>query len=619
MDIFPSALVAQPVVVQDVAPAETFGSVAAALKALSVTADVIFSRVENRVADERARLAVINARIARAKARIQSMAGSSKAIAIFSQPKYPAAEVARLSAYMSILDPPGGRTVPDLNEPLDGALAPMGAEPNAKSKLTPDDEVLTRREKQEAVVELLARVSLRGRGGESSLARAPEPGLGMLPGYLPAVTSVLRFNSRDNPYTEYKSLDDIITEEDEETAAAVLRRQAMTVMDARQRRAAEEEARRLGIAPSSLYEGDNLPAIAAVEYIYRPRMRELAAFELPSNLALPNVADIALQSDDGVLASIAPSVLKAGEPALPTILDIAPPPGVVVAAAPAVAAAAGAAPAPAPAAAAAVPPPPAPAAVAAPLPPQPPAPPSAPLPPPLPAAVAPPPAPAAAAAPPPAAAAAPAIALPAPPDADSSAMEGRGGLLAALANPDNIRKLKKASAAPPADKKSLASASGSSSGGDGDAGDDGGNSKPASSGPMSMMDEMRMKMQLKRRAIAGQGGSGGGAGAKPAGGGDAAAGGAGAGSEGGATAAKPPLAPALPKPPAPPKPAGGAAATAAATAAADEAPSGAAAGGSTGMFRPEAMPGFRAVAAKKAAKKKRADSDDWSSTDEDSD
>lgn len=63
------------VVVQDVAPAETFGSVAAALKALSVTADVIFSRVENRVADERARLAAINARITRAKTRIQSMAG----------------------------------------------------------------------------------------------------------------------------------------------------------------------------------------------------------------------------------------------------------------------------------------------------------------------------------------------------------------------------------------------------------------------------------------------------------------------------------------------------------------------------------------------------------------
>jgi hypothetical protein len=64
---------------------------------------------------------------------------------------------------------------------------------------------------------------------------------------------------------------------------------------AKQRKAAEEEARRLGIAPSSLYEGDNLPAIAAVEYIYRPKMKELLAFELPSNLALPAIADIALQ------------------------------------------------------------------------------------------------------------------------------------------------------------------------------------------------------------------------------------------------------------------------------------------------------------------------------------
>jgi hypothetical protein len=74
---------------------------------------------------------------------------------------------------------------------------------------------------------------------------------------------------------------------------------------AKQRKAAEEEARRLGIAPSSLYEGDNLPAIAAVEYIYRPKMKELLAFELPSNLALPAIADIALQ----VRVCAAPSVL----------------------------------------------------------------------------------------------------------------------------------------------------------------------------------------------------------------------------------------------------------------------------------------------------------------------
>ncbi len=75
MDIFPVALAAQPIVVQDVAPAETFGSVAAALKALSLTAETVFSRIENRVADERARLAVLNDRIGKAKTRIGQMTG----------------------------------------------------------------------------------------------------------------------------------------------------------------------------------------------------------------------------------------------------------------------------------------------------------------------------------------------------------------------------------------------------------------------------------------------------------------------------------------------------------------------------------------------------------------
>jgi hypothetical protein len=154
-------------------------------------------------------------------------AGSSKAITILSNPKYPAAEVARLATYTCLLD--GQLKLPDLNEPLDGTLAPVGAALNTKALLTPDDEVLTRPLKQAAVLELLSRVSLKGSGGVVS-ARPPEPGLGILPSFLPAVSSALLFNSRENPYKEYRSLSDLITDEDQETAVAVLRRQAMNVM-----------------------------------------------------------------------------------------------------------------------------------------------------------------------------------------------------------------------------------------------------------------------------------------------------------------------------------------------------------------------------------------------------
>jgi len=65
--------------VQDVAPTETFGSIAAALKALTLTTDAVFSKIENRVADERARLGVLNERIARARTRIQQMTGACAA------------------------------------------------------------------------------------------------------------------------------------------------------------------------------------------------------------------------------------------------------------------------------------------------------------------------------------------------------------------------------------------------------------------------------------------------------------------------------------------------------------------------------------------------------------
>jgi hypothetical protein len=156
-----------------------------------------------------------------------SAAGSSKAITILSNPKYPAAEVARLATYTCLLD--GQLKLPNLNEPLDGTLAPVGAALNTKALLTPDDEVLTRPLKQAAVLELLSRVSLKGLGGVVS-ARPPEPGLGILPSFLPAVSSALLFNSRENPYKEYRSLSDLITDEDQETAVAVLRRQAMNVM-----------------------------------------------------------------------------------------------------------------------------------------------------------------------------------------------------------------------------------------------------------------------------------------------------------------------------------------------------------------------------------------------------
>lgn len=124
-------------------------------------------------------------------------------------------------------------------------------------------------------------------------------GLGRLPAYIPSVSSVLLFNSDTNPYQEYTTLDNLLGEDRAEV---------------------EEKEKQLAVAPTTLIDGDILPEVGAIDFGYKPKMKELQHFDLPSNLALPNIADMQWSAGEGEQQSIAPSVfVESTLPSLPAI------------------------------------------------------------------------------------------------------------------------------------------------------------------------------------------------------------------------------------------------------------------------------------------------------------
>jgi WAS family protein 1 len=103
---------------------------------------------------------------------------------------------------------------------------------------------------------------------------------------LPSISSILLFNTVDNPYKKYESLDNL---------------QGVAGKD-RERVTAEVAA-----APQTMIDGDMLPMFSGPDYAFRPKMSDVPTFALPTMLPdLPGVADISW-SMDGNKQSIAPS------------------------------------------------------------------------------------------------------------------------------------------------------------------------------------------------------------------------------------------------------------------------------------------------------------------------
>ena len=116
--------------------------------------------------------------------------------------------------------------------------------------------------------------------------------------------SVLLFNSSENPYKKYVTLDNL------EGVGGIDR---------------EKQQAELAAAPQTLVDGANLPSWAKPQFVYSPDLGDVPTFDLPQNLPLANLADIRF-STETASRSIAPSVSTVpGLPSVEQFLAAAPP------------------------------------------------------------------------------------------------------------------------------------------------------------------------------------------------------------------------------------------------------------------------------------------------------
>ena len=166
-----------PGVPDDLRQEETVHQLVDSLEYLDKVANEIFTRIHNKVSTNGDQLRKLNDRISLAQAKIDKIKGSNKATKVFASAKYPSQDAAEF--YMSVFEKEEG-----LREPK---------RPNyhtqAKHRLM-DDAVLKGK---------LQYYHVKGGQRKSNDANKGE-GLGGLPKKIPSVSSLLLFNTSENPY-----------------------------------------------------------------------------------------------------------------------------------------------------------------------------------------------------------------------------------------------------------------------------------------------------------------------------------------------------------------------------------------------------------------------------------
>ena len=225
--------------------------VADTLSYLEKISDDIFGRITARATEYRDKINIINQRTELAQAKIDRLKGSKKAIQVFSSAKYPASD--ELEPYTSIFKgkndleviPKHHHVVKSRHRFVDGRTGKERLpyhQVNTNSKAKDDTD--------------------RGEG------------LGKLPKNLESVSSLLLFNTAENPYKKYVMLDPL--------SGAITR--VRTNM--------EEEDNSLGAAPSTITNREEIDRGIADNYLYIPGLGEVPEIDVPAYLPdLPGVAD----------------------------------------------------------------------------------------------------------------------------------------------------------------------------------------------------------------------------------------------------------------------------------------------------------------------------------------
>ena len=157
---------------------ETILQIADSLEYLEKVANDVFTRISNRVAENRTRLQKVNDRVSLAQARVDKLKGSNKATKVFASSKYPAENVQQ--------------NYNTLCSAADGGKVAKRRHYRVQSKHPPADERVLREKLQFFNVHLNTK-------SKKDVDNKGE-GLGGLPRSVPSISSLLLFNTSENPY-----------------------------------------------------------------------------------------------------------------------------------------------------------------------------------------------------------------------------------------------------------------------------------------------------------------------------------------------------------------------------------------------------------------------------------
>ena len=244
----PSANFHLPVVFENLRGPESLHQLIDSLEALDNVAEQIFTRITKRVEENRSSLAAVRTRLASAEVKIANVAArSGEATTIFSPKDYPAAKA--LKDYETVNQ--GGHDVKVLKR-AQFSLPPISAEEEEKERSTVEDSSL---------------FEYSANAVDASVDTSVE-GLGKLPANLASVSSLLLFNTSQNPYKKYTCLDTLIGADD----------------------APEPEPQETGLpkgAPKSVATASGYEGLGKSDISYQPGATALPQFNLAANLPLP--------------------------------------------------------------------------------------------------------------------------------------------------------------------------------------------------------------------------------------------------------------------------------------------------------------------------------------------
>jgi len=301
-----------PVVYEDLRPAEAILQALEQLEQLGAVVDNVFSRVAGRVSEERSRLEALAARLSTAQAQVTKLYGSSKATTVLSPAKFPVPENEQRFRTRSLLastspialDAKG--TIPfrrayRLSELVHDPRAPLTSDDPIKYNEYKVQMFADYREGEPKHCSMIAARNAQHAKKEYQAAHPQSEGLGRLPEEgVKSVSSLLLFNTAENPYKKYGSFNNL---EGWWTGRA----EVQAALQA-QKREREKKATELVAAPETVEHGDEMPIQQRTDFIYRPVLGDLPAMMLPPTLPnLQGVADITWTGLTMDQASIAPS------------------------------------------------------------------------------------------------------------------------------------------------------------------------------------------------------------------------------------------------------------------------------------------------------------------------